>query len=250
MNINHLAIGILIIVFMCIMFKKMKIEKNDSDSVDSNENAKKQHLLSNDNMQFMANVAVVLTLGYAVFSYSHSVYPIFEKQTQLNEALRTVEEQNVIISQLESTGKGNVTIINQTNERIVLLEEQLGHMQIEQQNMAGELFALELTAASNQRKAVYFLALSEINDIITISIYRNTFSSSSYDPLVELGKIVESKILRFDEGTIEHTAYLILQDFKIHLAEAFPHQDITHEELLTFYTYFYTAYEQYSSKIH
>lgn len=185
----------------------------------------------------LANTAIVLTLVYAIFSYTHTVYPTYEKEQRLIEAEQKASdlssENAVLLNNLENT------ISNYQNARNEILALQSNysetlHMNFEYKN---QISNLNFKMWGLEKNLVSTIAISEVNSIIDNAIYSGQSSTTNYQE--KILEVANEKIGKYSQDAVEYRAYYILLRF----AEEQLNSDSTYSDALNIMIFSITEYD-------
>lgn len=194
----------------------------------------------------LSNVAVILTLFYGIFSFTHSIYPVFQKENALKAAEQKVVKLNDLLDNERTSRESVENKLDDKTKSFEDLNKQFMELQNDKFTLENDYRILENKSKSNERQAVFNLILLEVNKIIDHYIYAVYTDVNIQQEILECVnrnlKIDESQTDKTTSNeSIENKAYLILKKF----AEDKLSPSSTYKEALEIYTYFWEVCENY-----
>ena len=189
-----------------------------------------------DVMGVLSNTAVILTLFYAIFSYTHTVYPIFEKEQRLMTAEKRTQE---LINSLDLERISREALESKLDIKTQMYEDLSGSnvtLQKEKAKLEDDFRKLELTSKKNEREAVFNLIKFELQKIIDSDIHFDDINIKQ-----ELLKCANKNLENYKSETNEYKAYFILKVF----SENDLNENSTWREALNIYTRFFDLYDNF-----
>lgn len=181
----------------------------------------------------LSNIAIILTLIYGIYSYTHTIYPVFEKEQSLSTTQRKVEELNKLLDNeriyrenAESKLETKIQMYEDISNRYTILQD-------EKYNLQDKFNDLEMKAKAYEKEAVFNLVLREVYKIVDMDIYLKNINLQD-----EALKCANKNLEVSSESTIKYKAYSILKKY----AEDKLNSKSTYSDALDIYTYFYEVY--------
>lgn len=198
-------------------------------------------------IQILANVAVILTLVFAVFSYTHNIYPVFEKEKRLKEIEKKLTEtetefikQTENLKDLEKTIKSQTKIIDGQNFEINLQENDKIELEKLIKEKENKMAKLEEKITNVEREIVLAYLLNEMYQIMNTAIDHNTLHSKDKFNLREYTlKEAERGLCYEEKDGYKYKAFLCLKEYaQVKLTD----QDYDSKAILNVIDYYYDKY--------
>lgn len=201
---NLIVIIILLVVFITPIIvaacNKVKFFDKDKDNL----------------IQIAANVAVICTLIYGVYSYTFNIYPVFEKEEQLKDTELKLADAKENLSKMESKLQGNEKTMQEQEQILSRKEKEISEFKKKQdelsasvQKLAKEKVDLDDTLKQTNSELIFSYMLKEMNQLII----RGAYSLGELNLKQELLDIANEQLKHEKYDTSKYKAYTYLKNF-------------------------------------
>lgn len=169
----------------------------------------------------LSYIAVILTLAYAIYSYTYNIYPVFEKEEKLKKTEKSLAEVQIAFEAEQKKKESLLNTITTLETDIKDKEARNNEMLDEisknkeaKDKLESELNTLKETLNEAEEEAVYAYLMRTMDDIVNETIRQNSsYSNEKYKLKEQTLKIANNGLNSSIYNKYEKQAFSILKEF-------------------------------------